>query len=111
LPPFRYAYNTDKDLVLLKIVGATDEKPIGAIAWYAVHPVSMNNTNPYISSDNKGYAELLFEEEMNGPNVMPGKGSFIAAFGASNLGDVSPNIQGAKCKSIKITNNNDSEWN
>jgi len=105
LPPFRYAYNTDKDLVLLKIVGATDGKPIGAIAWYAVHPVSMNNTNPYISSDNKGYAELLFEEEINGPDVMPGKGSFVAAFGASNLGDVSPNIQGAKCKSIKDPQN------
>lgn len=84
-------------MTLLKIVSATDGKPIGAIVWYAVHPTSMNNTNPYISSDNKGYAEILFEQEINGPDVMPGKGPFVAAFGAANLGDVSPNIQGAKC--------------
>lgn len=97
---FRYAYNTDKDMFLLKIVDAANGKPMGVIAWYAVHLTSMNNTNPYISSDNKGYAQFLFEEEMNGADVMPGKGSFVAAFGASNLGDVSPNIQGAKCKSF-----------
>ena len=32
----------------------------------------MNNTNHYISSDNKGYAELMFEEMMN-DGALPGK--------------------------------------
>jgi len=65
--------------------------------WYAVHLTSMNNTNSFISSDNKGYSALLFETEMNGPNVLPGKGPFVAGFAQSNLGDVSPNIMGARC--------------
>ena len=41
-------------------------------SWFAVHCTSMNNTNHYISSDNKGYAELLFEQMMNG-DALPGK--------------------------------------
>lgn len=68
----RYTYNTDKDLVQLKFV-TPDGAPIGVINWYAVHCTSMNNTNPYISSDNKGYAALLLEEAVNGKDVMPGK--------------------------------------
>ena len=59
-------------MVQLKFVKTTGE-PIGVINWYAVHCTSMNNTNPYISSDNKGYASLLFEEAVNGPETMPGK--------------------------------------
>ncbi|XP_046453897.1 neutral ceramidase-like [Daphnia pulex] len=93
----KYTYNTDKDMVQLKFVSTADGKPIGVINWYAVHCTSMNNTNPYISSDNKGYAGLLFEAEINGPDIMPGKGPFVAAFASTNLGDVSPNTMGAKC--------------
>lgn len=106
-------------MVQLKFVSATSGDPIGVINWYAVHCTSMNNTNPYISSDNKGYASLLFEEQMNGFDIMPGKvchltlyfltppistivlsfrkGPFVAAFASSNLGDVSPNTMGARC--------------
>ena len=29
------------------------------VNWYAVHGTSMNNTNQYISGDNKGYAEQV----------------------------------------------------
>ena len=32
----------------------------------------MNNTNGLISSDNKGYAEQLFEADMN-PGAFPGE--------------------------------------
>jgi hypothetical protein len=42
-----------------------------------------------VSSDNKGYAAILFDYEMN-PGARPGKGKFVAGFGSSNLGDVSP---------------------
>ena len=34
-------------------------------SWFAVHTVSMNNSNHLISSDNKGYASYLFEQDMN----------------------------------------------
>ncbi|XP_035233266.1 neutral ceramidase B-like [Stegodyphus dumicola] len=71
-------------------------KPIGMINWFAVHCTSMNNTNYLISSDNKGYASMLFEQRMN--KKMPlGKGPFVAAFAQANEGDVSPNTRGPKC--------------
>jgi len=66
------------------------------ITWYAVHATSMNNTNKLISSDNVGYASILFEQKMN-PGALLGKGPFVAAFASSNLGDVSPNIKGPRC--------------
>ncbi|XP_057378425.1 uncharacterized protein LOC130700406 [Daphnia carinata] len=92
----KYTYNTDKDMIQLKFV-STAGQDMGIINWYAVHCTSMNNTNPFISSDNKGYAGLLFEGAVNGVDIMPGKGPFVAAFASSNLGDVSPNTMGAKC--------------
>ncbi|ODN01049.1 Neutral ceramidase B [Orchesella cincta] len=92
----KYQSDVDKQMVLLKVVQDEGEKPIGAVNWFAVHPTSMNNTNRLISGDNKGYAAMLFEYEMN-PDSRPGKGEFVAAFASSNLGDVSPNIMGAKC--------------
>ena len=42
-------------------------------SWFAVHCTSMNNTNRLISSDNKGLAELMFEDDMNGNDTLPGK--------------------------------------
>ncbi|XP_063992674.1 neutral ceramidase [Diachasmimorpha longicaudata] len=92
----KYKYNVDKMMTQLQFV-AEDSSPLGVINWFAVHPTSMNNTNRLVSSDNVGYAALLFEEHMN-KNSMPGKGKFVAAFASSNLGDVSPNTQGPKCE-------------
>jgi len=83
-------------MTLLRIE-TEDGTPMATLNWFAVHPTSMNNTNKLISGDNKGYASFLFEEKMNGKSVRPGKGEFVAAFASSNLGDVSPNIMGAKC--------------
>lgn len=64
----------------------------------------MNNKNRLISGDNKGYASYLFERRMNGVgNSTNGgsqgtaRGDFVAAFGQSNLGDISPNTNGAHC--------------
>ncbi|XP_046405501.1 neutral ceramidase [Ischnura elegans] len=94
----RYPYNTDKQMMQLRFMSTEElgNRPLGVISWYAVHPTSMNNTNTLISSDNVGYASLLFEEEMN-LGELPGKGDFVAAFASSNLGDVSPNILGPRC--------------
>lgn len=37
------------------------------------------------------------EKHFNGKDTLPGKGDFVAAFAATNLGDVSPNTKGAIC--------------
>ncbi|NXF08457.1 ASAH2 ceramidase, partial [Smithornis capensis] len=91
----RYSSNTDKEMVMLKMVDEDGEE-LGLISWFAVHPVSMNNTNHLVNSDNVGYASYLFEQEKN-KGMLPGEGSFVAAFASSNLGDVSPNTRGPSC--------------
>lgn len=92
----KYKYDTDKTMTQLKFIAA-DGRPMGVINWFAVHPTSMNNTNRLVSSDNVGYASILFEKKMN-KGSMVGKGEFVAAFASSNLGDVSPNTRGPKCE-------------
>jgi len=67
----RYKYDVDKRMVQLKLV-REDGVPVGAINWFAVHPTSMNNTNTLVSSDNVGYAAILFEQRMN-PAALIGK--------------------------------------
>ncbi|XP_054715880.1 uncharacterized protein LOC129225311 [Uloborus diversus] len=91
----QYTSNVDTKMTLLKFTDINN-KPIGMINWFAVHCTSMNNTNDLISSDNKGYASLLFEKRMN-KNALVGKGPFVAAFAQANEGDVSPNTKGPKC--------------
>ena len=107
--PTAYTYNpslerkqypdgdTDKDMTLLKFMDETNSVPIGMANWYSVHGTAMNNTNQLISGDNKGHASALFEASMNPEGTLPGKGKFVAAFAATNLGDVSPNINGSFC--------------
>jgi neutral ceramidase len=80
----------------------------GAVAWYPVHCTSINNTNSLISGDNKGVAaqfmEAWAEQGGSGPGqagkgtvAAPG-GGFVGAFAQSNVGDTSPNVQGAFCQ-------------
>lgn len=94
----QYPYNVDKTMTLLRFVGA-DASEIGTLNWFAVHGTSMNNKNRYISGDNKGFAEYLFERLVNGNSTLPGQGPFVAAFGQTNEGDVSPNT-----KSVSFSN-------
>ncbi|XP_025033016.1 putative neutral ceramidase C [Python bivittatus] len=82
-------------MLVLKMV-ADNGQEIGMFSWFAIHPVSMNKTNRLVSSDNIGYAAYLFEQEKN-EGYLPGKGPYVAAFAASNLGDVSPNTKGPHC--------------
>uniref|UniRef100_A0A8C4W6C3 Neutral ceramidase n=1 Tax=Gopherus evgoodei TaxID=1825980 RepID=A0A8C4W6C3_9SAUR len=91
----RYSSNTDKEMVVLKMVDVNGQE-LGLFSWFAIHPVNMNNTNLLVNSDNVGYASYLFEQEKN-KGLLPGEGSFVAAFASSNLGDVSPNIKGPHC--------------
>lgn len=91
----KYEHDTDKDFYLLKFTDV-NERPLGVLTWFAVHPTSMNNTNSLISGDNKGHASLMFEAHIN-EGALPGKGAFVAGFANANLGDVSPNLQGPRC--------------
>ncbi|KYR01855.1 neutral/alkaline nonlysosomal ceramidase family protein [Tieghemostelium lacteum] len=91
-----YDANVDKNITVLKMEDMQGN-PIAALTFFAVHCTSMNNSNHLISGDNKGYASYMWEKKVNGQNVLPGQGSFIAAFGQSNEGDVSPNTLGAFC--------------
>ncbi|XP_073684665.1 neutral ceramidase [Garra rufa] len=91
----RYESTTDKQIVIMKFTDL-DGDGMGLLSWFAVHPVSMNNTNRMISSDNLGYASYAFEQEKN-IGFLPGQGPFVAGFSSSNLGDSSPNIRGPVC--------------
>ncbi|XP_040294244.1 neutral ceramidase [Bufo bufo] len=91
----RYPSDTDKDVVIMKMVDMNGVD-VGLVSWFAVHAVSMPNTNHLISSDNLGYASYLFEQAKNGGSL-PGEGSFVAAFASTNLGDVTPNTKGPHC--------------
>ncbi len=86
----KYKSNTDKEMLLIKFV-KNDEKEIGCLNWYAIHPTNRGNTNKLISGDNKGYASYLFEKE-KGTNIHADE-TFIAAFANSNCGDISGNVK------------------
>lgn len=88
--------DTDKRMLQLNFLNA-NEKPIGALNWFAVHGTSMNSSNRLITGDNKGYASYLMEKHFNENGTLPGKGQFVAAFASTNLGDVSPNTAGPRC--------------
>lgn len=89
----KYEFNTDHDVTMLRLDDAQGV-PFGSVVWFAVHGTSMNNTNLLYSSDNKGFAEQVFERWMNGPDYLAGQGPFVGAFAQSNEGDVSPNTNG-----------------
>ena len=86
-----------------------DNGPIGQFNWFAVHPTAMNNTNTLINGDSKGWASNMIENEFerqvstNQSNrsaitdrivreYLIKREEFVAGFGSTNLGDISPNI-------------------
>ncbi|GAB0192545.1 putative neutral ceramidase C [Grus japonensis] len=78
----RYSSNTDKEMVMLKMVDENGQD-LGLISWFAVHPVSMNNTNHLVNSDNVGYASYLFEQDKN-KGMLPGEATMCMAMGPGN---------------------------
>lgn len=92
----QYLHDTDHNMTVLRFE-ADDGTPVGMANFFAVHGTSMNLTNTLVSGDNKGVASMLFEEAFNPAGTLPGKGKFVAAFGQSNEGDVSPNTRGPSC--------------
>ena len=88
----RYSSNVDTRMFLVRFDNLKSQ-PLGMINWFAVHGVSLNNKNYFISGDNKGYAEYLFEREMKSDY---GKQAFVAAFAQANEVDVSANQLGVE---------------
>lgn len=77
---YRYRYNVDKEMVQLKFVSAKENKPLGVINWYAIHGTSMNSSNCLVTSDNVGYASILFEKDINDDGIPIGKASRLTFF-------------------------------
>ncbi|EEB18244.1 Neutral ceramidase precursor, putative [Pediculus humanus corporis] len=90
-----YPYDTDKEMTQLRFV-SNDGQLLGAINWFPIHGTTLNNTNTLVSSDNIGYAALTLEKFVEKDSLM-GQSKFVASFASSNLGDVSPNVDGPKC--------------
>ncbi|KAL3142319.1 hypothetical protein ABBQ38_002661 [Trebouxia sp. C0009 RCD-2024] len=103
----RYQHNTDKIMTQLSVTNS-EGRGTGAISWFPVHCTSINNTNDLISGDNKGVASQFMEKWAakqsmgtaggSNPGQLQVAGDFVAAFGQANVGDTSPNIQGAFCQ-------------
>lgn len=83
---YQYGSDTDNEMLLLKFVHVSDtnEKPLGLLNWYAIHPTDRGQYNTLVTGDNKGYAAELFEEKAYEP--------IVAAFANANCGDVSGNV-------------------
>lgn len=90
--------NTDKRFLQLNIVSNETGQPSGIINWFAVHGNTLNSRNTLVSGDNRGYASYQVERQFNGVDKPAGQGPFVAAFASSNLGDVSPNTAGPRCR-------------
>jgi neutral ceramidase len=90
----RYGADTDRQMLLLKFVNVDksgEERPVGALSWYAIHPTDYGQKNTLISGDNKGYASALFEAAMGTDPDSPQ--TFVAAFANANCGDVSGSVE------------------
>ena len=74
-----------------------DCRGLGSVSWFPVHCTSINNTNSLISGDNKGVAAQLMEKWASSKQSNVSSGDFVAAFAQANVGDTSPNTQGAFC--------------
>ncbi|KAI8930853.1 hypothetical protein NX059_011870 [Plenodomus lindquistii] len=95
----RYADDVDKTMTLLKFTRASDGKTIGVLNWFAVHGTSLLGNQTLIAGDNKGVAAYLLEQDVaadaDAANAAEG---FVAGFSQSNVGDTTPNVQGAYCE-------------
>lgn len=83
-----FAHSVDPMSSLLRI--ERDGQVVGAINWFAVHATSMTNRNRLISSDNKGVAALLWENQGAAPRTP--EAELVTAFAQTNAGDISPNL-------------------
>ena len=63
----QWGADTDREMLLLKFVKIDDggqERPVGVLNWYPIHPTDRGQKNTLVTGDNKGYASSLFEQQM-----------------------------------------------
>ncbi|KAF6266801.1 neutral ceramidase [Scenedesmus sp. NREL 46B-D3] len=56
----------------------------GMISWFSVHCTSMNNTNPYVSGDNKGAAAQLVEKAWDKQHSVRDAGKISSSSGSGS---------------------------
>lgn len=83
-------------MTLLRFTRASDRKITGTLNWFPVHGTSLYRNNTHVAGDNKGLAAWMTEQKMRKDSAFAD--DFIAAFSQANLGDVTPNIEGAWCE-------------
>lgn len=94
----RARYDSDQDDEFAMILFDQDEEKKALLSFYPVHGTSLYENNTLSSGDNKGLAAVMVETLLD-PSSMPGHTKFIAGFSQSNVGDTTPNTQGAFCDS------------
>jgi neutral ceramidase len=77
----------DRTMRMIRFDGV-DGRPLGSINWFAVHCTSVHSDNTAIHFDNKGYAAVFVEEELE----RRGTPGYVAAFAQGATGDVTPNF-------------------
>lgn len=90
-----YATTTDTTLTMLRFQRASDGLNMGVLTWYPVHGTSMYGNNTHVAGDNKGVAAYLFEQAMADDDSAAD--GFVAGFSQANVGDTTPNVEGAWC--------------
>ncbi|KAL9054670.1 MAG: hypothetical protein Q9162_004036 [Coniocarpon cinnabarinum] len=90
----RYSADVDKTMTMLNFQRSSDSKTMGVLTWFPVHGTSMYGNNTITTADNKGVAAHLFEQSPP-DNAADG---FVAGFSQSNVGDTTPNVNGAWCE-------------
>ncbi|KAL7938525.1 Neutral/alkaline nonlysosomal ceramidase [Trichoderma chlorosporum] len=91
----QYDSETDITMTMLRFQRASDGKNIGVLTWFPVHGTSLLGNNTHAAGDNKGVAAWLMESAMeNDPTAADG---FVAGFSQANVGDTTPNVDGAWC--------------
>lgn len=91
----QYTDSTDKEMTVLRFQRASDGKNIGILSWYPVHGTSIYQNSTHVAGDNKGVAEIMFEQAMEGEGSAAD--GFVAGFSQANVGDTTPNTLGAWC--------------
>ncbi|KAI0894574.1 neutral ceramidase [Annulohypoxylon nitens] len=91
----QYSDSTDKEMTVLRFQRASDGKNMGILTWYPVHGTSVYQNSTHVTGDNKGVAEIMFEQAMEGDSSAAD--GFVAGFSQANVGDTTPNTLGAWC--------------
>lgn len=88
----RAAFPLEIDPLMSVLTFRQKGRAVGTLSLFPTHGTSMTNTNTLISGDNKGYAAYHWEHDVAGVRYRQDKAPFVAAFGQTNPGDMSPNL-------------------